>query len=77
MKGRIAWNLLKKSLGFRYLMDVIPIQAGMVKGSHGRMPSSPEAGPVFLSSVKARARARVEATDVKAILLETLAALRA
>ena len=72
VKGRIAWNLLKKSLGFRYLMDVIPLEAGMVRGSHGRLPSSPDAGPVFLSSSKAGARERVAAADVKGILLETL-----
>lgn len=76
VKGRIAWNLLKKTLGFRTLMDVIPLQAGMVKGSHGRRPSSPEAGPVFLSSVKAGQRESVDALDVKGLLLETLAALR-
>ncbi len=76
VKGRIAWNLLKKTLGFRYLMDVIPLDASIVRGSHGRLPARPEEGPVFLSSLKAGARDTVGATDVKGILLETLGSLR-
>lgn len=34
-KLRAAWLLLKKKLGFRYAMDVIPLDATLVKGSHG------------------------------------------
>ena len=45
--GRV---LLKKALGFRYLMDVIPLDASLVKGSHGRITDSPEEGPVFITS---------------------------
>lgn len=37
-KLRIARTLLKKKLGFRTLMDVIPLDASLVKGSHGRRP---------------------------------------
>lgn len=32
---RIAFKLLKKKLGFRALLDVIPLRAHLVKGSHG------------------------------------------
>jgi len=32
----IAWKLLRKKLGFRQLMDVIPLDASLVRGSHGR-----------------------------------------
>ena len=32
------WRLAQKKLGFRYLMDVIPLDATLVKGSHGRLP---------------------------------------
>lgn len=76
VKGRIAWNLAKKTLGFRYLMDVIPLDASIVKGSHGRLPARPEEGPVFLSSLKAGTRNTVGATAVKGILLEMLESLR-
>jgi len=48
-KVKIAAFLLKKKLGFRALLDVIPLDAGLVKGSHGRdrVPESEQ--PVFIS----------------------------
>jgi predicted AlkP superfamily pyrophosphatase or phosphodiesterase len=39
-KLRIAQRLLQKKLGFRMLMDVIPLDASLVKGSHGCRPVS-------------------------------------
>jgi predicted AlkP superfamily pyrophosphatase or phosphodiesterase len=35
-KGRAAYKLLRKLAGFRYVMDVIPLDATLIKGSHGR-----------------------------------------
>ena len=46
---KIAWRLLQKKLGLRMLMDVIPLEAGLVKGSHGRRPANPRDWPVFLT----------------------------
>jgi len=34
-KGRVLRRLLQKKLGFRTLFDVIPLDASLVKGSHG------------------------------------------
>jgi predicted AlkP superfamily pyrophosphatase or phosphodiesterase len=48
-RGRIAWTLLKKKLGFRYLMEVIPLDATLVKGSHGRPAASPGEGPLVIT----------------------------
>lgn len=48
---RVARRVLQKKLGFRYLMDVIPTDARLVRGSHGRLAERPEDGPVFLSSL--------------------------
>ncbi len=48
---RIASFLAKKKLGFRALMKVVPVDANLVLGSHGRLPDTPEEGPVFLSSL--------------------------
>ena len=36
IKPRILLKLIKKKLGFRMLMDIIPLDARLVKGSHGR-----------------------------------------
>jgi predicted AlkP superfamily pyrophosphatase or phosphodiesterase len=47
----MGWRLLKsKKLGMRTLMDLIPLDASLVRGSHGRADTPPERGPVFLSS---------------------------
>jgi predicted AlkP superfamily pyrophosphatase or phosphodiesterase len=48
-KLKIAWRLLQKKLGFRMLMDVIPLDAKLVKGSHGCRPSSEAYFPVLIS----------------------------
>jgi len=47
---RVARRLAQKKLGLRYLMDVIPVDATLVGGSHGRLPDDPLDGPVFLCS---------------------------
>ncbi|MBA2744420.1 MAG: alkaline phosphatase family protein, partial [Chthoniobacterales bacterium] len=46
--ARIAKFLLKKKLGFRALLDVIPLDAALVKGSHGRVPEQQEDWPVLI-----------------------------
>ena len=44
---RIAHRLAQKALGLRYLMDVIPLDATLVRGTHGRLPDDPQDGPLF------------------------------
>jgi hypothetical protein len=46
---KIGWILLKKKLGFRTLLDVIPLDASLVKGSHGRIPEDEDDWPVFIA----------------------------
>ena len=70
-KLAIAWRLAKKALGFRTLMDVIPLDASLVKGSHGRITDRPEDGPLIISSEAALLPdGEVRATDVKQIVLK-------
>jgi predicted AlkP superfamily pyrophosphatase or phosphodiesterase len=47
---RVANRLARKKLGMRYLMDVIPLDASLVRGTHGRLPAFMQDGPVFLST---------------------------
>ena len=69
-KLRIAWRLLQKKLGFRMLMDVIPLEAGLVRGSHGRRPENREDWPVFITSrPELQGAAELAATDVYHTLL--------
>jgi len=48
-KLKAGIRLLQKKLGFRYTMDLIPIEGSGVKGSHGRIPTSREKHPLIIS----------------------------
>ncbi len=53
-KARIALRLLQKKMGFRMLMDVIPLDASLVRGSHGSRPADPTFHPLLITSSKRR-----------------------
>ncbi|MDW7772086.1 MAG: alkaline phosphatase family protein [Desulfobulbaceae bacterium] len=68
---KIARTLLKKHLGFRYLMDMIPLDAGLVRGSHGRITERTDDGPVFMTSEPKFVNASaIQATDICRTLLD-------
>ncbi len=68
---RIGIRLLQKTAGFRTLMDVIPLDATLVKGSHGRSEINGEHGPVFISSQRELLpEGPVGATAVKDLILD-------
>jgi predicted AlkP superfamily pyrophosphatase or phosphodiesterase len=69
LKLKIAWRLLQKKIGFRMLMDVIPLDATLVKGSHGRRPADKTDWPVFITSQPELLGAtQMDSTDVFKIL---------
>src|SRR5262245_17158164 len=69
-KLAIGWRLARRALGFRTLLDVIPLDATLVKGSHGRLIDDTQAGPVFISSEpRLLADGPVAATSVKDLIL--------
>jgi predicted AlkP superfamily pyrophosphatase or phosphodiesterase len=49
-KLRAGYKLLRKKAGFRYVMDVIPLDATLIKGSHGRVGVSAEYQPVLITN---------------------------
>ncbi len=72
-KLRIGWRLGQKLLGFRYLMDVIPLHGDWVRGSHGRLPNDPLHGPVLLGGYRTLAPTSPPAmTDVFDLILQHL-----
>ncbi|MBE9200919.1 MULTISPECIES: nucleotide pyrophosphatase/phosphodiesterase family protein [unclassified Nodularia (in: cyanobacteria)] len=72
-KLKIALKLLKKQLGFRYLMDVIPLDADLVRGSHGCVPPSPNEGPLLITQqTDLLDSASIKATDVCQLILKHL-----
>jgi predicted AlkP superfamily pyrophosphatase or phosphodiesterase len=48
--AKAALTLLRKKLGFRYLMKLIPLDASLVKGSHGRPAPATQEGPLFMTN---------------------------
>ena len=70
-KLRIATFLLRKKLGLRGLLNVIPLDATLVRGSHGRIPEDQNDWPVLLLEKTAAPLTgkNLEATDVHGELL--------
>jgi predicted AlkP superfamily pyrophosphatase or phosphodiesterase len=71
-KLHIAYRLAQKLLGFRYYMDVIGLDASIVKGSHGRLPTpgnESRESPVFISSRRHVERDEIPMTAVKDLAL--------
>jgi len=71
-KLRIARRLAAKKLGFRYYMDVIGLDASVVRGSHGRLPAAGKEaseGPAIICSSRSVERDAIAMTDVKDLLL--------
>ncbi|MEZ6123780.1 MAG: alkaline phosphatase family protein [Planctomycetaceae bacterium] len=69
---KVASRLIRKKLGFRYYMDVIGLDAAIVKGSHGRLPDDHQQesdGPVFLTSVARLERDTIHVCDVRDLIL--------
>jgi hypothetical protein len=60
-----------RKLGFRTLMDVIPLDASLVRGSHGRLTDKTEDGPLVISS-EPLGKTKLAATDVKPLLLDLI-----
>ncbi len=60
-------------MGMRTLMDVIPLDAGLVKGSHGRVTDSPNDGPMMILPTNAITDSdTIQATDVRDLLLRMI-----
>lgn len=71
IKMKAGFKLLKKKLGFRYLMNVIPLNASLIKGSHGRISDDPAHHPVLITR-NAQTRQQILATDVYDVIWQTM-----
>jgi len=71
-KARAALRLAQKLAGLRYKMDVIPLDARGVRGSHGRLPARDGDGPVVVCSESGPRRDRFAATEVKQLVLDLM-----
>ena len=65
---KIASKLLKKKLGFRILMDVIPLDATLVKGSHGRIPNDKREFPILIAAKSVVTKEEFDSTQIFNVL---------
>lgn len=79
-KAKAGLNLVKKKLGLRYAMSTVPLDPTHVRGTHGRLPDSPDGTPLIIgssarvpSSVEALVNGgrQVPAAAVKGLVLQT------
>ncbi len=70
IKLKAGFILLKKILGFRYTMNVIPLDANLIKGSHGSPFVSEEFYPILIG--KNLKKQTYNSTDIQSIILEKL-----
>lgn len=68
VKAKIGWRLLQKKLGFRMLMDVVALDANLVKGSHGRVPEHESDYPVLLAESSLIPSGSLASTDIYGII---------
>jgi predicted AlkP superfamily pyrophosphatase or phosphodiesterase len=72
-KAAIGKRLALRKLGFRTLMDVIPLDASLIRGSHGRPTDNAADGPLLISDRPELLKNRnIRATEVKQLLLDAV-----
>ncbi|MEJ5049337.1 nucleotide pyrophosphatase/phosphodiesterase family protein [Chryseobacterium culicis] len=70
IKPTIFLKLLQKKLGFRTLMDVIPLDASLVNGSHGIIPKEDHHKPILISELQSNSN--IESIEVCQHLLNII-----
>ena len=66
----VGWKLAKRAAGFRTLLDVIPLDASLVRGSHGRSGGWDDDGPLIASrSAGLLGADRLTSVDVHDVIL--------
>jgi predicted AlkP superfamily pyrophosphatase or phosphodiesterase len=74
-KVKIGLSLARRKLGFRTLIEVTPLDATLVRGSHGRVSTDPHEGPLLVTQRRDLLPApHLAATDVYGVLLDALGA---
>jgi predicted AlkP superfamily pyrophosphatase or phosphodiesterase len=71
IKVRAGYKLARKLMGFRYLMDVIPLDATLVKGSHGSINVPRQYYPICITDSPLE-KSEIEAVDVYDVIWKHL-----
>ncbi len=70
-KARAGYKLLRKKLALRYVMDVIPLDASLIKGSHGRVGTPSDLHAVLISDIHSD-NPSLAAVDIHGVISEAL-----
>lgn len=69
---RVIRKVMQKKLGFRMIMDVIPLDASLVEGSHGLPANDPADGPILIGSGQKPTTEALAMTEVRDLILTNL-----
>lgn len=70
-KLRAGYKLLRKKLGFRYVLDIVPLDATLIKGSHGSTETEEKYHPILITS-EAQNDDEIKAVDIYTIIWNEL-----
>ncbi len=70
-KSRAIFKLLLKKIGLRAILDITPLDASLVKGSHGITDIAPEYYPVLIGDIDSQERL-INPTDIKQLFLDKI-----
>ena len=70
-KSRAIFKLLLKKIGFRAVLDITPLDANLVKGSHGLPNCDEEYFPIWIGANEQSAES-IDPTQIKQILLDKI-----
>ena len=71
-RGRVLLRLLQRRIGFRALFDLVPLEPGLVRGSHGLPAAQAVDRPLLIGDGPAPGPAELTVTSVHALLRAAL-----
>jgi predicted AlkP superfamily pyrophosphatase or phosphodiesterase len=71
-KLKVAQTLLKRKLGMRSLMDLTPLDAELVRGSHGHLPSSVNDRPLVITQTDLLENSSISSLEICGLILNHL-----
>jgi len=69
---KIATILAKRKAGFRQLMNLTPLDASLVKGSHGRVQENTDQWPIVIADLPDLKEQKIKSVDVFNIIKKSL-----
>jgi len=70
-KLKAGYKLLRKKLGFRYVLNIVPLDANLIKGSHGCTTTLEKYHPVLITEHR-QGENKISAIDIHTIIWQHL-----